>query len=102
MPPLQPPQALLQLPVCVGEGEGKVDHAVGLLQASELEAHVEGAVSDPIVGQVPHSLPTCFALHLVGNTFKHNSKEAPITTWKTGAMPWLNNLFCLFKFCSVN
>lgn len=70
MPPLKPPQALLELPVCVGEGEGKVDHAVSLLQASELEAHVKGAVCDPIVGRVPHSLPTCLPLHLVENPIK--------------------------------
>ena len=62
--PLKPSQALLQLLVSVGVGEGKVDHTLCLLQASEFKAHVEGAIRDPEVGRVPNPLPAWLSLHL--------------------------------------
>ena len=75
MSPLKPSQALLQLLVSVGVGEGKVDHTLCLLQASEFKAHVEGAICDPEVGRVPNPLPTWLSLHLNREFIKFCGRE---------------------------
>ena len=75
MSPLKPSQALLQLLVSVGVGEGKVDHTLCLLQASEFKAHVEGAVRDPEVGRVPNPLPAWLSLHLNREFIEFSGRE---------------------------